>query len=102
MKYNIGYVIINGKGSSNWLWSTRVQSCFLSILTGQCNIVCLVVFCSLLNSCFKLFFCFFNILVEQQRTTPSEGSLGLLSTCLMYTIHISTYHILLLLLTVPM
>ena len=26
------YMILNGKGS-NWLWSTRVQSGFLSILT---------------------------------------------------------------------
>ena len=32
-------MILNGKGSSNWLWSTWKQSCFLSFPTGQDNVV---------------------------------------------------------------
>ena len=33
------YTIFNGKGSSNWLWSTSVQSRFFSCLIGQSDVV---------------------------------------------------------------
>ena len=34
-------MILNGKVSSNWLWSPWVQSCFLPFfLTGHLNIIC--------------------------------------------------------------
>ena len=32
-------MILNGKGLSNWLWSTWIQSCFLPFLAGQSIIV---------------------------------------------------------------
>ena len=42
---------IDGKGSSNWFWSTWVQSCFFSFLKGRSNIV------------FKKYFLYFIVLL---------------------------------------
>ena len=51
------YMILNGKGSSNWLWSIYIaQSCFHSFLTGQSNIEV----CSVLE-------------LSGWRTTPSDS-----------------------------
>ena len=78
------YLILNGKGSSNWLLSKWVQSCFHSLffVTGQSSMtnifgpfqvfwfVCLFVLL------------FLNIVVEHCRTTSSELVGGELPRCL--------------------
>ena len=93
------HIYIYGKGSSDWFWSTwdRLVSFLLK---------CLYMFVA-----FQFFFVlllFLYIIVEWWRTTPSVSckvsmALNHFLTCLLllYTTHINTCHVLLLLVTVP-
>ena len=75
------FMILNGKGSSNWLWSTWVQPCFCSsFLTGLSEMVAGCFQVTHVCSCFKcLFVCFvvsvyLSLAVEGKRRIASHVS----------------------------
>ena len=97
------YMIINGKGSSNWLWSTWVQSYFRSFFNRSLQYSWWVLnkILLLVSSVFVCLFCCLRIscwaVEEKRRTTSSVNRLeeGLLDIHFfyrwLYTTHISIH-----------
>ena len=81
------YVTLNGKGSSNWLWSTGAQSCFLlfNFLAGQSD-VCIVLYAVSVH---------FNLAVEdhtKHELQDLHGFKTIFLTCLFVVLHYAYQH----------